>query len=303
MNHGRIETWRERLIALEWRPDTFVMMARLFNQLAQDLTSARLTKAGTHLRSEAFKAADWERAYATVPWVLGQVTEGFTPERSTQAPIQEHLGWGQWVRETFKQIEATVRRLEAVTDAKTGLFTTEALQGAELKMVVTRAEQRVDAIAVELKTVADNLASLMQTGRLMSDWLTMARAGDAEALRWVLSVNPWLSYHPQIATHLQATMAAQDHAELARLAQASKHAPRPPKHAAVGLILLVLWEAGLRRLSYKQIRGFLKAARLEGLPTAQALERYAQRLGLKKYTREDEPLADNGKGSTSGQGP
>ncbi|MGE3976962.1 MAG: hypothetical protein AB7F94_05175 [Nitrospira sp.] len=293
MNHGRTETWRERFAALEWRPDTFVVMARLFNQLAKDLTPAQLTKAGNRLRPDTFKAADWERAYATVPSVLGQLTVSITPELSAQAPTQEQPGWGQWVRETLTQIEATVRRLEAMTDAKTGLFTNEILQGAELKRIVARAEQQADAIIVELKAVADNLASVMQTGRLMSEWLKLARAGDAEALRWVLSVNPGLSYHPEIATRLQATTAAQDHTELAKLAHALKQELRPPKHATVGLILIVLWEAGLKRLSYKQIRGFLKSAGLEGLPTAQALERYAQRLGLKKYVWEDE--------TTSGQ--
>lgn len=83
--------------------------------------------------------------------------------------------------------------------------------------------------------------------------------------------------------------AAQDPTELAKLAQAVKRGPRPPKHAAIGLILAALWDAGFKRLTYKQIRGLLKSAGLEGLPTAQALERYAQRLGLKKYVREAGP--------------
>jgi hypothetical protein len=72
------------------------------------------------------------------------------------------------------------------------------------------------------------------------------------------------------------------------MAQSLKQEPAPRKHATIGLILAMLWEAGLHRLTYKQIRGFLKSAGLEGLPTAQALERYAQRLGLKKYVRDGE---------------
>jgi hypothetical protein len=54
------------------------------------------------------------------------------------------------------------------------------------------------------------------------------------------------------------------------------------------LILIALWEAGLKKLTYKQIRGFLKEVGLQGLPTHQALERYAQRLGLKKNVIEGE---------------
>jgi hypothetical protein len=44
-----------------------------------------------------------------------------------------------------------------------------------------------------------------------------------------------------------------------------------------------LWDLGLKKLTYNQIRGFLKQAGLSQVPTHAALERYAQRLGLKKY--------------------
>ncbi len=291
MNHGRTETWRERLVALEWRPDTVLVMARLFHQLAKDLNPAHLTLAGTRLPSDTFKTADWDRAYATLPSVLGHVTAELTPGWSSQAPTQQP-GWDGWIRDSLTQIEGTVRRLEAKTDAKTGLFKDEALRETELKTVVARVEQQMDTIVVELKGVADNLASVMQTGSLMSEWLTKARGGNSEALQWVLSLNPWLTYHPDIIPHLQATMAAQDHLELAKLAHVFKQELRTPKHAAIGLILVALWDAGLKRLSYKQLRGFLKAAGLEGLPTAQALERYAQRLGLKKNVREQDSTGE-----------
>ena len=291
MNHGRIETWRERLVALEWRPDTVLVMARLLHQLAKDLTPAQLTLAGTRLRSDTFKTADWGRAYATLPSVLGHVTAELTPGWSSQVPTQSP-GWDGWVPDSLTQIEATVRRLESKTGAKTGLFTEEALKGTELKTVVSRVEQQVDTIVVELKAVADNLAAVMHTGHLMGEWLTKAQGGDLEALRWVMSLNPWLTYHPGITVHLQAKMVTQDHTELGKLAHVLKQGPRPPKHAAIGLILLALWDAGLKRLSYKQIRGFFKAVGLEGLPTAQALERYAQRLGLKKNVREQEPTGE-----------
>ena len=196
------------------------------------------------------------------------------------------------MRDTFTQVEATMKRLDALTDPKTGFFTDEAMQRSELKAVVARAEQQADSMMVELKAVADNLASLIQTGQPMRDWLQSALAGDQQALLLVLSLNPWLSYHPGIANRIQEATAAQDHAFLHRMAQALKHGLRPTKHATVGLILAMLWEAGLKRLTSKQIRGFLKSVGLEGLPPHQALERYAQRIGLKKYVRDGEPARE-----------
>ena len=44
----------------------------------------------------------------------------------------------------------------------------------------------------------------------------------------------------------------------------------------------MLWDLGLKKLTYNQIRGFLKQAGLSQVPTHDALERYGQRLGLKK---------------------
>src|SRR5262245_9795913 len=111
----------------------------------------------------------------------------------------------------------------------------------------------------------------MQTGQPMAVWLTAALEGDQPALQRVLSLNPWLSYHPGIARQIQEATAAQDHAFLARIAQGLKQEPAPRKHATVGLILAMLWEAGLHRLTYEQLRGFLKSAGLEGVPSHQAL--------------------------------
>src|SRR5262249_36116957 len=122
----------------------------------------------------------------------------------------------------------------------------------------------------------------------MAVWLKAALEGDRQALQWVVSVNPWLTYHPKITAHLQEATEHQDHALHAAIAQSLKQEPAARKHATNGLILMMLWEAGLHRLTYKQLRGFLKSAGLEGLPTAQALERYAQRLGLKKNVRDGE---------------
>ena len=47
--------------------------------------------------------------------------------------------------------------------------------------------------------------------------------------------------------------------------------------------MAVLWEAGLKRLTYSEIRGFLQVVGLRGVPSPKALERCGQRVGLTKY--------------------
>lgn len=288
MNREQSEVWRDRMAALGWEADTFLVMARMLTRLAHDLTPQRLAGAGKRLGSEVFKTTDWDQAYRSTPSVLSQMATGLIPRLAEEPPTKAQPGWGQWVRDTFTELDATMKRLDTGTDSSTGYFTEDAMQRPELKAVVEHAEQRVEAMVVELKVSSDNLASLMQTGQPMAVWLTAALEGDRKALQRVLSVNPWLSYHPGIARHLQEATVAQDHDLLARIAQGFKLEPTPRKHATVGLILVMLWEAGLHRLTYKQLRGFLKSAGLGGVPSHQALERYGQRLGLKKYVREGE---------------
>lgn len=286
MKREQSEAWRDRVASLGWRAESFLVMARLLSRLAHDLTPVQLTGAGRRLQSDTFKTTDWDRAYRTAPSVISQMAIGLTPRLAEQPPTEAQPGWGAWMRETFTEIDATMNRLDAVTDAKTGYFTNDAMQRPELKAVVTRAEQQAEAMVVELKAFADNLASVMHTGQSMVDLLTRALEGDRQALQRVLTLNPWLSYHPKIARQLQEATATQDHALLAAISQTLQQEPTPRKHSTIGLILALLWEAGLSRLTYKQLRGFLKAAGIEGVPAHQALERYSQRLGLRKYVRE-----------------
>lgn len=289
MNREQSEAWRDRMTALGWKAETFLVMARMLASLVHDLTPQRLSGAGKRLGSEVFKTTDWDQAYRSRPTVLGQLTTGLNPRLMEEPPTKDRLGWGEWARDTFTQLDATMKRLDKGTDPKTGYFTEDAMQRPELKAVVAHAEKQVEAMVVELKVTADDLASLMQTGQPMAIWLTAALEGDRKALQMVLSLNPWLSYHLGIARHLQEATVAQDHAFLAGIAQGLKQEGTPRKHAMVALILATLWEAGLYKLTYKQLRGFLKSAGLEGVPTHQALEKYAQRLGLRKYVRDGDP--------------
>jgi hypothetical protein len=117
----------------------------------------------------------------------------------------------------------------------------------------------------------------------MRELLALAEAGDDAALFKVLSVNPLLAYDDGIARRIQRATATQEHDFLRQMQRAIAHRPRGHKNAKPGFIMAVLWEAGLKALPYSQIHDFLAAVGLEGVPSPLALERYGQRLGLKKY--------------------
>ncbi len=50
--------------------------------------------------------------------------------------------------------------------------------------------------------------------------------------------------------------------------------------------MIVMWEAGLKDLTYSQIHEYLQVVGLHDVPSPQALGRYALRLELKKNTVE-----------------
>ncbi len=116
----------------------------------------------------------------------------------------------------------------------------------------------------------------------MGELLEAAEAGDASAVLQVLQVNPRLIGREGISRVVQRALTEPNHAFVKDLPQIGSR-PLLPKHAKIGFILSVLWDLGLKRLTYKQIRGFLKTVGVPQLPTHDALARYAQRLGLTKY--------------------
>ncbi len=116
----------------------------------------------------------------------------------------------------------------------------------------------------------------------MSELLEVAEAGDDSAVLQVLQVNPRLAERVGISRVVQRALKGQNHAFVKDLPKIMSR-PLLPKRAKIGLILSMLWDLGLERLTYNQKRGFLKTVGVPQVPTRAALERYAQRLGLKKY--------------------
>ena len=139
---------------------------------------------------------------------------------------------------------------------------------------------------VELKVATDHVLALMTWKTTMRELLVLTEAGDDAALCKVLSVNPFLAYHAGITRRIQQAIATQDHRFFPKVQQAITHRPRLHKNAKAGFIMFVLWEAGLKYLRYSQIHEYLQVVGLQGVPSPQALARYALRLGLKKNTVE-----------------
>jgi hypothetical protein len=285
--NNRAMHWQDRLAASNWNPETFLIMGRLFLDLGQRVMPETLQRIGGTRQQTVFTETDWDQAYRAAPGMLTQITASFDPALAREAPAQEEA-LGPWLRDTMNRIATIVTKMEKHTDRNTGFFTEEAMQSPELKAVLGTIDQGIDPLLVELKAALDNIAALMSSGHPMSDWLIKAQGGDYEALRFVLSLNPWLIYHAGITRRIQQSFTEEDQELLHDIAQIPRQQSGFPKHATIGLILIALWEAGLKRLTYNQIRGFLKGVGLHGLPTHQALERYGQRLGLKKNVIEGE---------------
>jgi hypothetical protein len=157
------------------------------------------------------------------------------------------------------------------------------MQRREFQHFIREAQEHVDEMRIEFKAAVDNLTAIVVWGKTMAELLEAAEAGDASAVLHVLQLNPRLAGRDGIIRVVQRELKEQNQAFAKGLPKRLGSRPLLPKQAKIGFILSVLWEAGLKRLTYKQIRGFLKTAGVENVPSHQALERYAQRLGLKKY--------------------
>ena len=182
-------------------------------------------------------------------------------------------------------MDRLVRRLEHSTDPATGLLFDETLTRSEMQRLKREAQDHADEMRVELKAAVDNLTALLVWDKPMYELLETAEAGDSSAVLQVLQVNPRLIGREGINRVIQRALTEPNHAFVKELPKLGSR-PLLPKHAKIGFILCVLWNLGLEGLTYNQTRGFLKRAGLSQVPKHAALERYAQRLGLKKYTIE-----------------
>jgi hypothetical protein len=282
--------WRERLEAKGEDPKTFLLLGQTLGQL-MDLADKGLAPAGAQVVKEQAESFDWGKSYHNSPDVLTQVARNFDPTMGAELP-SEDTGVGPLLRETMDKAKGIMERMDRLTDQRTGLFTDEAMRTKELTGVMDCVLPQLGNFLVELKVATDHVLALMTWKTTMRELLVLTEASDDAALCKVLSVNPFLAYHAGIARRIQQAIATQEHHFLRKMQRAIEHRPPRHKNAKAGFIMAVLWEAGLKYLRYSQICEYLQAVGLQGIPSPQALERYAQRLELKKY--DIDPPEDRG---------
>lgn len=278
------EEWRTRLLGCGADPEAFFTMAKLMSRTVE-IAARGLAQPGRERLAEQASSVDWEQIYNSAPNVLTQLMQCLDPAFGSPAPRDEHE-LGPWVRATMAQITQLLKKTDRITDPKTGLYTEAGLQEKAVKAVVAMAEAQLTEMLGEFQAALDSIVAQLTWGTPMSAVLAQALAGEEAALYQVLSLNSQLIYHPKITKQIQDLIVVRGSGAARDLTAALERRPQLRGSATIGFILLVLWEAGLKKLTSNQLRGFLKAVGIQNVPSHQALERYWERLGLKKYVLE-----------------
>jgi len=282
----QMTSWRDKILAMGWGPQSFLVMARILDWNVDQLDKPVSSPVKDSLPVDVTRI-DWEAAYNASPQLLKEIGRCFDPAFPQDQPPTENKSLGHWLRETMDSTERIMTKAKSRTDLKSGMIPDETVEkNRELKAVVETAKSHLQDLLIEIKVNIDNTRVILTHQKTMTDLLEQARAGDDMALLAALQINRWLTYISWINSRIQKAVAEKEHGFLERLARATEHRQSIQKNAKIWYILTVLWEAGLKKLTYRQIRGFLKEAGLMGVPSTQALERSAERLGLKKYVIE-----------------
>lgn len=250
-----------------------------------DLVAQGLAPAGEQLVRDEVASIDWSQAYHDDPQLLMMMAERFGRAIPTALPSHEDT-LRSAVRHTIDQIKRVMTRVDGLTDSHTGLLPDAALQTTELQGVMDDVLPNIWRFVIELKVATDQVFTVITWKTTMCELLASVEAGDDVALLKTLSVNPFLAYHAAVGRRLQQATAFGEHRFLRQIQRAIARRPRHYSKARAGLLIAILWEGGVKRLSYQQIHEFLRAVGLHQVPSAQALERCGQRLGLKKYCIE-----------------
>lgn len=284
------EHWRDRLEAEGWKAESLLLLARVMAEMVEHVVGGGLIPAGERLLSEQTTPIDWAKAYRAAPTFLARIVTHVDPS-ITPLSHSDDQRFGAWLRTTLEKMDRLLRRLEHRTDPSSGLLLDETLPQSAMQGLKQEAQQHAHEMRIELKATVDNLTSLLVWKRPMGELLEAAEAGEASAVLQVLQVNSRLAEREGISRVVQRALADQNHGFMKDLRRVGSR-PLLPKHAKIGLILSVLWDLGLKRLTYNQIRGFLKTVGVSQVPAHDALERYAERLALRKY-HVDPPRAGN----------
>ena len=191
---------------------------------------------------------DWAKAYRAAPTFLTRIVTHLDPSITSVAPSDDQLV-GAWLRTTLEKMDRLVRRLEHGTDPATGLLFEETLTRSEMQRLKREAQDHADEMRIELKAAVDNFTALLVWDKPMSELLETAEAGDTSAVLQVLQVNPRLIGREGINRVVQRALTEPNHAFVKDLHKIGSR-PLLPKQAKIGFILSVLWDLGLKELTY-----------------------------------------------------
>ena len=258
------EAWAGRIAALGWRPESFLVMARMSREALDLVLGARTApprKRETSGPAVDWEGVDWEDAYRAQPEALERVIRTLDPGFSASPHIKTAGSsvvspradsfLGEWLRDTMEGVETISSKIDRVADPKTGMVPDTALEGGEFRALIETAKADVKRFITELRAGADTVVALMQAGRPMHDLVLAAKAGDDDALLAAIGINPHVIDVDGINARVRRAVKERDARFQDRLGRALKAGPALQKNAKVGFTLRVLWEAGLKRLSFR----------------------------------------------------
>ena len=152
-------------------------------------------------------------------------------------------------------------KVDGLTDQKTGLVPDEALsEGDSNRLQEVMASDASLLLVVEIRAAVDNVAAPVAIRRPMKELLKIVidREGAEKYLLLALQINPQLISVEEAQARVREKVGTRDSRLLCRLARAVAVRPRLQKHAVIGLIVMALWEAGLKRLTFAELREFLR---------------------------------------------
>ena len=292
---GPQAAWARRIVAFGGQPESLVAMSRAV-RWTLDLAFAGETGPPRGM-GPSTPLVDWESVYSAKPAALDELLRGLDPSLSVLPPAGvdgpeqykplADSSLGLWLRCTTEALGRMIQETDELVDPKTGLVPDEILADTQFDRLRGVTEPEAKVLFVEIQAAVHDAAAFLAKKRSMADLLRAAIAdGSDDALLVALQINPQLIELNKIDLRVQEKVKARDVRFLRRLTRALSRKADLRASAVIGLIVEWLWEAGLKRLTYTETRGFLKEAGFERLPTTRSLERLIQRQGLRKYSKE-----------------
>lgn len=258
----------------------FVTMVCVFRYLGEVAIPTVTDPTNPVLAKDFGPHIDWPTAYRMSTTRFARLLTAFDPswvcgEIPQNKPVQREAE----LRRVFRQAHVVLTKVEGDTDQATGMIKAEALATGPYQALMDQGKSEILGLQIEIKALVHNMVAAVKCRKSMLDLLADAERGETRALQFVLAMNPSLVYLPAISQQVQRRVATRKHNRILK----ATHPILLQRDGIIALILLFFWDAGFRRLTYREIHSFLKHVGLPSSPLA--VERSAQRLDLKKNVR------------------